>query len=140
MAETTTVLSNWSDSTAPTSEADLTTENGVDTVELVNAIHTTIPYIPFGLGIIIVTAFGILGNLLSAIVLSRKRLRSSYTVLTLGLTFVDTVYLITKLLRYGLQSLFVNYGIADAYVKMVLPLAGPYLRSITFTGEQKSSY
>lgn len=102
-------------------------------------VITKIPYLPLGLGIIIVTSFGILGNLVSVLVLSRKRLQSSYSVLTLGLTFVDTIYLITKLLRYGLASAFEHYETAMTYLNVLLPVSGPYLRAITFTGKYEES-
>lgn len=102
-------------------------------------VITTIPYLPLGLGIIIVTSFGILGNLVSVLVFSRKRLQSSYSVLTLGLTFVDTIYLITKLLRYGLASAFEHYETAMTYLNVLLPVSGPYLRAITFTGKYEES-
>ncbi|CAL8089495.1 unnamed protein product [Orchesella dallaii] len=107
---------------------------------LLNNVTTTIPFLPLGLGIILVTVFGIIGNLLSATVLSRKRLQSSYAVLTLGLTFVDTVYLITKFLRYGIASLFSHYEIAILYLNVILPIIGPYLRSITFIAHTASTY
>ncbi|ODM99157.1 FMRFamide receptor [Orchesella cincta] len=107
---------------------------------LLNNVTTTIPFLPLGLAIILVTVFGIVGNLLSAIILSRKRLQSSYSVLTLGLTFVDSVYLITKFLRYGIASLFSHYETAILYLNVVLPIAGPYLRAITFTAHTASTY
>jgi hypothetical protein len=97
-------------------------------------VPTSIPFLPFGLGLIIIITIGVIGNILSSLVLSKKRLRSSYSVLTLGLTFADSVYLITKFFRYGLDSLFRHYGIVTHYTTIFLPLIGPYLRPLTFTG------
>ncbi len=115
-------------------ETDAYLAGGNDTTTVI----TKIPYLPLGLGIIIVTLLGILGNLVSVLVLSRKRLQSSYSVLTLGLTFVDTVYLVTKLLRYGLASAFEHYETAMTYLNVLLPISGPYLRAITFTGNMNN--
>lgn len=119
-------------------DVDDYTENFNNTAEdnqPINNVVTSIPFLPLGLAIIIVTVFGIVGNVISAIVLSRKRFRSSYSILTLGLTFVDTIYLITKLLRYGVASALAYHGSGTTYLNVVLPIAGPYLRAITFTGK-----
>lgn len=61
-------------------------------------------------------------------------MRSTYSILTLGLTFCDAVYLLTKLIRYALLSMFVYFDLFDGYTEVFYPIFGPYLRAITFTG------
>jgi len=98
------------------------------------SVPTTIPFIPLGLGLLFLTIFGIIGNILSAIILSKKKFRSSYSVLTLGLAFVDSAYLFTKLLRFGFDALFKHLDIFTYYTSVFLPFSGTILRPLTFTG------
>lgn len=98
-------------------------------------VTTTIDFLPLGLALLIVCTLGVIGNALCAIVLSRTRMRSTYSILTLGLTFCDALYLLTKLIRYGLLSLFLYADVFDWYTEIFYPIFGPYLRALTFTGK-----
>lgn len=105
-------------------------------INTVDSGQTYFPLFPLGFFILVVTVLGITGNVISAYILTRKKLRSSsYSVLTLGLTLVDTVYLLVKLMRYGLLSVFSRFGVFYSYTNVFLPQYGPYLRAITFIGE-----
>jgi hypothetical protein len=98
------------------------------------SVTTTIEFWPLGLGLLTVCNLGLIGNILSAIVLARPKMKSTYSILTLGLTLCDTTYLLTKLLRYGFTSLFDTLSVASHYNFYIYPFAGPYLRALTFTG------
>lgn len=97
-------------------------------------VTTSIDFLPLGLALLIVCVFGLLGNVLCAIVLSRSKMRSTYSILTLGLTFCDAVYLLTKLIRYAVLSMFLYFDLFDGYTEVFYPIFGPYLRALTFTG------
>ncbi|CAL8089498.1 unnamed protein product [Orchesella dallaii] len=103
-------------------------------------VTTSIDFLPLGLALLIICVLGVMGNILCAIVLSRARMRSTYSILTLGLTFCDALYLLTKLIRYGLLSMFVYFDIFDWYTEIFYPIVGPHLRAITFTAHTGSTY
>ncbi|CAG7833204.1 unnamed protein product [Allacma fusca] len=62
-----------------------------------------------GVGVTIITIVGVMGNTLSAIVLYQPKMRSSVTLLLLGLTFCDTTFLITLFVLQGLRALVFDY-------------------------------
>lgn len=103
-------------------------------------VTTTIDFLPLGLALLIVCVLGVIGNVLCAVVLSRTKMRSTYSILTLGLTFCDAIYLLTKLIRYAVLSAFVYFDVSDWYTEIFYPICGPYLRAITFTGTQNKIY
>jgi hypothetical protein len=106
-------------------------------INTVDSGQTYFPLFPLGFAIMMVTVLGITGNVISSFVLTRKKLRSSsYSVLALALTVVDTVYLLTKFVRYGLLSLFSHFEIFYDYTNIFLPNYGPLLRPLTFTGRE----
>jgi len=103
-------------------------------LKTVSTVTTTIDFWPLGLALIILCILGLVGNIFSAIVLARPKMKSTYSILTLGLTLCDTIYLLTKLLRYGLTSFFDTLMIASYYNHFLYPIAGSQLRALTFTG------
>ncbi|XP_021965474.2 FMRFamide receptor-like [Folsomia candida] len=103
-------------------------------------VKNSVEFLPLGLALWIVCLFGLVGNLLSAMVLRRPKMKSTYSILTLGLTFCDMVYLLMKLLRYGLLSLFAYYGMTNSYTEVIYPICGPCIRALTFTSQCGSTY
>ncbi|TRY76222.1 hypothetical protein TCAL_14732 [Tigriopus californicus] len=52
-----------------------------------------------GVGLSAVATFGIIGNLLASVILSRHELRNSFNLLLIGLAFFDTCYIVGSLLE-----------------------------------------
>lgn len=52
-----------------------------------------------GVGLSAVATFGIIGNLLASVILSRHELRNSFNLLLIGLAFFDTCYILGSLLE-----------------------------------------
>ncbi len=96
-------------------------------------------FIIVGIGITIVSCLGILGNILSACVLSRSQMKSSVTTLLLGLTVADTILIFTSLLLFGLPALFNFFAMPETtpnfYMKVIFPSCGPYVYAVAVTGK-----
>ncbi|XP_066151033.1 FMRFamide receptor [Euwallacea fornicatus] len=69
----------------------------------------------------IIGAFGIVGNLISVIILSRPQLRSSINYLLIGLATVDTVLIVTSILLFGLPGIYPYSGALFNYYFKVYP-------------------
>ncbi len=80
-------------------------------------VKQPVEFLPLGLALWVVCVFGLFGNLLSAVVLRRPKMKSTYSILTLGLTFCDIIYLLMKLLRYGLLSMFEYLEVTNTYTE-----------------------
>jgi hypothetical protein len=90
-----------------------------------------------GLGGSLVAVVGILGNALSALVLSRPKMKTSLNCLLLGLTASDTLLILSTLVIFSIGPILdffevggrVNYS----YFSTLLT---PYLYSLGMTGRQ----
>lgn len=98
-------------------------------------VKNSVEFLPLGLALWVVIILGLVGNILGAVVLMRPRMKSTYSILTLGLTLCDILYLFMKLFGHGLLSLYDYLRVRNYYTEVVYPLAGPYIRALTFTGE-----
>jgi hypothetical protein len=75
--------------------------------------------------------FGVLGNILSMIILSRPQMRSSINYLLIGLARCDTILIITSMLLFGIPAIYPYTGLLRYYYfrlypdisKVVYPLA-----------------
>jgi len=72
-------------------------------------------YVVFGFLQIGVCVFGILGNIISAVVLTQPEMKSSVNVLLLGLALADIMYLLSRVFFNGLVVCFQFYDLADQY-------------------------
>jgi len=68
---------------------------------------------------IFVCIFGIIGNSISVVVLTRPEMKSSVNVLLLGLALADTLYLVGRIFIYGLTTCLeffeLNYQYEDFF-------------------------
>lgn len=64
---------------------------------------------------------GILGNIISMIILSRPQMRSSINYLLIGLARIDTVLIITSILLFGLPGIYPYSGLLFTYYYSVYP-------------------
>jgi len=78
---------------------------------------------------------GIIGNILSAVVLSRPQMRSSVTCLLLGLAFCDSLLIVFSTLIFGLPAMSDFTGALKTYRHVFYPLWVPYFYPISTTGK-----
>lgn len=69
----------------------------------------------------LVGVLGILGNVISMIILSRPQMRSSINYLLIGLARIDTVLIITSILLFGLPGIYPYTGLMFTYFYNVYP-------------------
>lgn len=93
-----------------------------------------------GLGINIVGLFGILGNIISMIILSRPQMRSSINYLLIGLARIDTVLIITSILLFGIPGIHPYTGCMFTYYYVVYPHILPVVFPIATVAQTASVY
>lgn len=97
-------------------------------------------FVTNGLGINIIGLFGILGNIISMIILSRPQMRSSINYLLIGLARIDTVLIITSMLLFGLTGIHPYTGSMFTYHYIVYPHIIPVLYPIAMFAQTASVY
>lgn len=93
-----------------------------------------------GIGLLILTVVGVPVNILSFIVLSHPRLKSSLTTLLLGLTISDILVIVTSFLIFCLNLLFEESGTGSWYSNFGQPFLIPWLLPIALTAQMSSVY
>lgn len=100
----------------------------------------TFDFIIKGLCIITIASLGIIGNGLSAVVLSRPQMKSSVTCLLLALTFCDSLLIFISTLIFGLPAVSDFTGKLKTYRHVYYPNLVPYLYPISITAQTCSVY
>ena len=93
-----------------------------------------------GVGISTVCIFGIFGNILSALVLSRSSMRSSVNIILLGLSICDLTFVTVSLMFYGASSIFQYFCLLLKYNDIMLPLMVPPLFPLLSVGKTFTFY
>ncbi|EDV50355.1 FMRFamide receptor [Drosophila erecta] len=93
-----------------------------------------------GVLINIVGVLGILGNIISMIILSRPQMRSSINYLLTGLARCDTVLIITSILLFGIPSIYPYTGHFFGYYNYVYPFISPAVFPIGMIAQTASIY
>lgn len=88
----------------------------------------------------VVGLFGVLGNLISMIILSRPEMRSSYNFLIYGLASIDTISIISCLLVFGIRSMYPYLGDLFWYVNYVFSFTTPIMYPIALITQTTSIY
>ncbi|KAJ6634975.1 FMRFamide receptor [Pseudolycoriella hygida] len=88
----------------------------------------------------IVGVIGILGNILSMVILSRPQMRSSINYLLIGLARCDTVLIITSMLLFGFRSIYPYTGYLFFYNFYIYPQIVPYVFPLATVAQTASSY
>jgi hypothetical protein len=70
--------------------------------------------------------FGILGNAISMIILSRPQMRSSINYLLIGLARCDTVLIVMSILLFGIPAIYPYTGYLRFYYLRILPAISKY--------------
>ncbi|XP_047351438.1 FMRFamide receptor [Vespa velutina] len=97
-------------------------------------------FIIYGVLINFIGLFGILGNTISMIVLSRPQMKSSINYLLIGLASCDTLLIISSILIFGLPSIYVYTGYLFNYQFFVYPKIVKYLYPISCTAQIATVY
>lgn len=93
-----------------------------------------------GLVLNVVGVIGILGNILSMVILSRPQMRSSINYLLIGLARCDTVLIITSMLLFGFRSIYPYTGYLFFYNYYIYPQIVPYVFPLATAAQTASIY
>ncbi|XP_055842285.1 FMRFamide receptor [Episyrphus balteatus] len=88
----------------------------------------------------LVGILGILGNILSMVILSRPQMRSSINYLLIGLARCDTVLIITSMLLFGIPSIYPYTGYLFYYYYYIYPNISPCVFPIAMAMQTASVY
>lgn len=83
---------------------------------------------------------GILGNILSMIILSRPQMRSSINYLLIGLARCDTILIITSMLLIGFRSIYPYTGYMFFYYFYIYPQIVPFVFPLASAAQTASIY
>ncbi|XP_011159970.1 FMRFamide receptor isoform X2 [Solenopsis invicta] len=101
-------------------------EGPLECMQEVN-IDSLADFIIYGIFVNLIGLFGILGNTISMIILSRPQMKSSINYLLIGLARCDTVLIIIAVLIYGLPAIYTYTGALFDYKFIIYPKTIRYL-------------
>jgi hypothetical protein len=84
--------------------------------------------------------FGVLGNILSMIILSRPQMRSSINYLLIGLARCDTILILTSMLLFGIPAIYPYTGFLRYYFFRLLPDISPVVYPLAMIVQTASVY
>lgn len=93
-----------------------------------------------GIVLNIVGIVGILGNILSMVILSRPQMRSSINYLLIGLARCDTILILTSMLLFGFRSIYPYTGYLFHYNYIIYPQIAPFVFPIAMAAQTASIY
>lgn len=88
----------------------------------------------------LVGVLGILGNILSMIILSRPQMRSSINYLLIGLARCDTVLILTSILLFGVPAIYPYTGYLRYYYLRLLPEISRVVYPLAMSAQTASVY
>lgn len=97
-------------------------------------------FVAYGVLLNVIGVFGILGNVISMIILSRPQMKSSINYLLIGLARCDTVLIITSILLFGLPVIYPATNHLFVYYFKVYPLIAPVVYPIAMISQTVSVY
>lgn len=93
-----------------------------------------------GIVLNLVGIVGILGNVLSMVILSRPQMRSSINYLLIGLARCDTILIITSMLLFGFRSIYPYSGYLFFYNFYIYPQISPFVFPLAVAAQTASIY
>ncbi|KAL3277877.1 hypothetical protein HHI36_013218 [Cryptolaemus montrouzieri] len=93
-----------------------------------------------GLLLNIIGLLGIIGNIISMIILSRPQMRSSINYLLIGLARIDTALIITSILLFGLPGIYPYSGMLFTYYYVIYPQIVPVVYPLALIVQAASAY
>lgn len=115
-------------------------DGGADDAAADDDFNLLFEFVAYGVLLNAVGVLGILGNVISMIILSRPQMKSSINYLLIGLARCDTVLIVTSILLFGLP---VVYPITDHlfnYYYKVYPLIAPVVYPVAMISQTVSVY
>ncbi|KAJ8921439.1 hypothetical protein NQ315_003057 [Exocentrus adspersus] len=97
-------------------------------------------FIVYGLLLNIIGVLGLLGNIITMIILSRPQMRSSINYLLIGLARIDTVLIITSILLFGLPGIYPYSGYLFTYYFLVFPHLMYFVFPLAMVAQTASVY
>jgi hypothetical protein len=88
-----------------------------------------------GLAKVLIDVFGLLGNLITLLILLKPCMKSSITFLLIGLAAFDMLLLSVDLVGFALPVTLAYWSILETYTKILAPLMGPYMYPMINVGE-----
>lgn len=102
--------------------------------------NTIVEFWVCGICLNIVGILGIIGNVISMIILSRPQMRSSINYLLIGLACCDTVLIVTSVLLFGIPSIYPYTGNFFLYYNYIYPFISPILFPVAVISQTASIY
>lgn len=97
-------------------------------------------FITNGILLNLIGILGILGNVISMIILSRPQMRSSINYILIGLARVDTVLIITSILLFGIPGIYPYTSLMFTYFYNVYPHIVPVVYPLATAVQTASVY
>lgn len=97
-------------------------------------------FITNGILLNVIGFFGILGNIISMIILSRPQMRSSINYLLIGLARIDIALILTSILLFGLTGIYPYTGAMFTYYFYVYPHIVPVVYPLASMVQTASVY
>ncbi|VVC40276.1 7TM GPCR, serpentine receptor class w (Srw),GPCR, rhodopsin-like, 7TM,G protein-coupled [Cinara cedri] len=105
-----------------------------------NDYNLLFEFIAYGLVLNVVGVFGILGNIITMIILSRPQMKTSINYLLIGLARCDTVLIFTSIMLFGLPVIYKATNQLFVYYYKVHPLITPVVFPIAMISQTVSVY
>lgn len=102
--------------------------------------NTIVEFWVCGICLNIVGVLGVIGNVISMIILSRPQMRSSINYLLIGLACCDTVLIITSVLLFGIPSIYPYTGQFFLYYNYIYPFISPVIFPVAMISQTASVY
>lgn len=119
-------------------EANVTERPPCD--EQMTDISSFYRFILNGIMLNLIGVLGIVGNIISMIILSRPQMRSSINCLLIGLARIDTTLIITSILLFGLPGIYPYTKTMFTYYYHVLPRLVPIVYPLAMMLQTASAY
>ncbi|RZF41707.1 hypothetical protein LSTR_LSTR012737 [Laodelphax striatellus] len=99
-------------------------------------------FITNGVMLNVVAILGIIGNIISMIILSRPQMKSSINYLLIGLARCDTVLILTSIFLFGLPPIYdyTHTELLRTYNAKIYPCLTPYIFPLALTAQTVSVY
>lgn len=97
-------------------------------------------FVTNGIFLNVIGFFGILGNIISMIILSRPQMRSSINYLLIGLARIDIALIVTSILLFGLTGIYPYTGSMFTYYFYVYPHIVPVVYPLASMVQTASVY
>ncbi len=133
-------FANDSRSQWPPSNLGFCDHNLTEEEKELNNFSTWFHFVVYSVLLNVIGIFGIVGNIISMIILSRPQMKSSINYLLIGLARCDTVLIITSILLFGLPSINDTTQHLFIYDSKIYPMIAPVVYPVAMISQTISVY